>query len=69
MDLRINHRKVSTGSVALDEILHGGLPPNRLYLLEGKPGSGKTTLGFQFLLDGVRAGEKVLYITLSETIE
>lgn len=60
---------VSTGNVGFDSVLKGGLPSNRLYLLEGTPGSGKTTLGLQFLLDGVAIGEQVLYITLSETSE
>ncbi|MFN3579289.1 MAG: ATPase domain-containing protein [Pseudomonas sp.] len=60
---------VSTGNGGFDSILKGGLPSNRLYLLEGTPGSGKTTLGLQFLLNGVEAGESVLYITLSETSE
>ncbi|WP_296268923.1 ATPase domain-containing protein [Pseudomonas sp. UBA6562] len=60
---------VSTGNVGFDAILRGGLPSSRLYLLEGAPGSGKTTLGLQFLLEGVAAGESVLYITLSETSE
>src|SRR5262245_51889286 len=56
-----------TGVEGLDDILAGGLTPNRLYLLEGVPGSGKTTLALQFLLEGVRLGEPVLYVTLSET--
>lgn len=60
---------VSTGNTGFDSILKGGLPCNRLYLLEGTPGSGKTTLGLQFLRAGVAAGESVLYITLSETAE
>ena len=51
----------------LDFVLGGGLPADRLYLLEGDPGTGKTTLALQFLLEGVRAGEPVLYVTLSET--
>ena len=58
---------VSTGIEGLDDILGGGFTPNRLYLLEGEPGSGKTTMGLQFLLAGVQAGETVLYVTLSET--
>lgn len=57
----------STGVEGLDEILRGGLPANRLYLLKGDPGVGKTTLALQFLLEGARRGEKCLYITLSET--
>lgn len=60
---------VSTGNIGFDAILRGGLPSNRLYLLEGTPGAGKTTLGLQFLLAGVAIGETVLYITLSETSE
>ena len=61
--------RISTGNPGLDIILKGGLPPNRLYLLEGAPGSGKTTFALQFLLDGIRQGERCLYITLSETSE
>jgi circadian clock protein KaiC len=56
-----------TGIEGLDNILGGGLRQNRLYLIEGVPGSGKTTLALQFLREGVRLGEPVLYITLSET--
>ncbi len=59
--------KISTGMSGLDDILGGGFDPDRLYLVEGTPGSGKTTLALQFLLDGVKRGEKVLYITLSES--
>ncbi len=59
--------RVSTGVPELDTILGGGLTGNRSYLLEGTPGSGKTTIALQFLLEGVRAGEPGLYITLSET--
>jgi circadian clock protein KaiC len=58
-----------TGIAGLDDILHGGLTRGRLYLVEGVPGSGKTTLAMQFLMAGARRGEPVLYITLSETRE
>ena len=58
-----------TGVPGLDDILGGGLPRNRLYLLQGQPGVGKTTIALQFLLDGARVGENGLYITLSETKE
>lgn len=61
--------KARTGVAGLDEILNGGLMRGRVYLLEGSPGTGKTTVALQFLLDGARAGEKGLYITLSETAE
>src|SRR5215212_10653533 len=61
--------RAATGIAGLDDILGGGFTPNRLYLIEGMPGSGKTTLAFQFLLEGVRRGEPVLYVTLSETEE
>ncbi|GLH80643.1 circadian clock protein KaiC [Bradyrhizobium sp. SSBR45G] len=59
--------RISTGSEGLDDILGGGLDANRLYLYEGKPGTGKTTIALQFLLKGRSLGERVLYITLSET--
>jgi circadian clock protein KaiC len=59
--------RISTGAAGLDSILGGGLDENRLYLYEGRPGTGKTTIALQFLLEGVRQGERVLYITLSET--
>ncbi len=58
---------IQTGVLELDDVLGGGLTPNRVYLLHGTPGSGKTTLSLQFLLEGVRQGERVLYVTLSET--
>ncbi|MGQ0502609.1 MAG: ATPase domain-containing protein [Panacagrimonas sp.] len=58
-----------TGIEGLDDVLDGGLRPDRLYLAQGIPGSGKTTLALQFLLEGVRRGESTLYITLSESIE
>jgi circadian clock protein KaiC len=57
---------VSTGIPGLDNILGGGLTKDRLYLLEGDPGSGKTTMALQFLIEGARLGETVLYITLAE---
>ncbi|HYG75276.1 MAG TPA: ATPase domain-containing protein [Planctomycetota bacterium] len=59
--------KCSTGIHGLDDILGGGLRRNRMYLLEGSPGAGKTTTALQLLQEGVRRGEKVLYVTLSET--
>jgi len=59
--------RASTGSVGLDDILGGGFDPDRVYLIEGRPGTGKTTLALQFLLEGVRRGERCLYITLSES--
>jgi circadian clock protein KaiC len=61
--------RAPTGVTGLDNILHGGLIPGRLYLVDGNPGAGKTTLALQYLLEGVRAGEKCLYVTLSETKE
>jgi circadian clock protein KaiC len=59
--------KISTGNSGLDDILGGGVDPERMYLFEGQPGSGKTTLALEFLLEGIRRGEPTLYITLSET--
>ena len=58
---------ISTGSPGLDDVLRGGLPTGHIYLLEGPAGAGKTTLGLQFLLEGVRCGERVLWCTLAET--
>ncbi len=58
---------VAVGVPGLDDVLGGGLTSNRLYLVEGTPGSGKTTIALQFLMSGARRGEPVLYVTLSET--
>jgi circadian clock protein KaiC len=55
------------GIAGLDEILGGGLPTNHLYLLDGEPGTGKTTLALQFLIEGAKKGERGLYVTLSES--
>ena len=59
--------KASIGVTGLDDVLAGGLRERRVYLLEGSPGTGKTTIAIQFLLEGARQGERGLYITLSET--
>lgn len=59
--------RLPTGVPGLDEVLNGGLPNGHLFLIEGEPGAGKTTLGLQFLLEGVRRGERVLYMSLSES--
>src|SRR3954470_787793 len=61
--------KAATGVNGLDEILAGGLRRGRVYLIEGSPGTGKTTIATQFLLAGAEQGESGLYITLSETEE
>jgi circadian clock protein KaiC len=61
--------KCTIGIEGLDDVLCGGLPRNRIYLIQGDPGVGKTTLALQFLLEGARLGETSLYITLSETKE
>jgi circadian clock protein KaiC len=61
--------ELTTGITGLDEVLRGGLPQNRCYLLEGTPGAGKTTLAMQFLLQGARENTRSMYITLSETAE
>src|SRR5262245_56847693 len=66
-----NHsdERCPSGIEGLDGVLGGGLPRSCFYVIQGDPGSGKTTLALQFLLAGLRRGESVLYITLSETEE
>lgn len=66
-NIELPARLVATGIAGFDDILGGGFTPNRLYLIEGDPGSGKTTLALQYLLEGRRLGERGLYVTLSET--
>jgi circadian clock protein KaiC len=69
MQTVLEDTRSTTGIDGLDEVLGGGLTANRLYLVEGTPGTGKTTVALQFLLEGERVGEQGLYITLSETAE
>ena len=66
-DTQLATDPISTGISGLDQLLRGGLTPNRMYLVEGYPGTGKTTLALQFLLEGLARGEPTLYVTLSET--
>ena len=66
-DLSSDAAPIPSGVPGMDDILSGGYACNRAHLIEGRPGCGKTTLGLQFLLDGVRQGECCLYITLSES--
>ena len=59
--------RCSSGCPGLDDVLGGGLPVGHFYLIEGEPGTGKTTLGLQFVTEGAKRGERVLYATLSES--
>lgn len=61
--------KMHTGIPELDLVLRGGLPKQRIHLIEGRPGTGKTTIGLRFMIDGAEKGEPCLYISLSETVE
>ena len=65
----LKDQRCSSGVEGLDDIMAGGLPRGCFYLIQGDPGSGKTTVALQFLLEGVRRGESVFYVTLSETRE
>jgi circadian clock protein KaiC len=69
MPARDDAKKALTGIEGLDDVLQGGLSRGHLFLLEGEPGAGKTTIAIQFLLEGARRGERCLYVTLSETEE
>jgi circadian clock protein KaiC len=68
-EAKVSRDTTSTGIAGLDDVLAGGWTRNHLYLIEGVPGSGKTTLALQYLMAAVARGEKVLYVTLSETAE
>ena len=59
----------STGIPGLDDILRQGFPRGHVFLIQGAPGTGKTTLGLQFLMEGIKQGERGMYVTLSETAE
>jgi circadian clock protein KaiC len=66
---REEQEKASFEVAGVDDILRGGLPRGRMYLLKGRPGTGKTTLALQFLLGGAKRGERGLYVALSETLD
>ena len=67
--MTVKQVRYKTGIPGFDNILNGGFPENRLYLMQGEPGTGKTTLAFQFLLEGVAQGQRCLYISFSESQE
>src|ERR1700741_4605233 len=67
MNVELLLPRASTGIAGLDDILSGGLARNRLHLLEGSPGTGKTTIALQFLRAGAAAGETGIYVSLAET--
>src|SRR6187402_2620683 len=69
MDSNAKLPRASTGAEGLDAVLGGGLARNRLHLLEGSPGTGKTTIALQFLLAGEKVGEAGIYVSLAETDE
>ena len=60
-------KNARTGIPGLDDVLGGGLSPGQVYLIEGSPGTGKTTIALRFILEGASVGEKGLYVVLSET--
>jgi circadian clock protein KaiC len=68
-EMKASPTLVDSGIEGFDDVLRGGLAANRLYLIEGNPGSGKTTLALQFLIAGVKRGERCMFVTLSETEE
>lgn len=67
--MTVKQIRYKTGIKGFDNILNGGFPENRLYLMQGEPGTGKTTIAFQFLLEGMAQGQRCLYISFSESRE
>ena len=63
----MEHMRVSSGVPGFDELVEGGLPVNRLYVVSGPPGSGKTTFSSQFITEGARSGDNCLYVTMHES--